>query len=98
MFTNSTGLFIDFVKIKQLFEDVFDRIHKESIKEDNFDKIDSYLNIIQNLIVIEKEINNNIDAVKQLSSKINDNLEDVKKIIEEERLDLTETSYRPSQF
>lgn len=80
MLDSTTGVFIDFREIESVFEELFDLVHKKCLNEDNYDRIESNLNLLQNLIVLEKEINHEIECVKKKALRINKLLEEVENI------------------
>lgn len=69
---------INELKFKNFFNLIISEIRESILNEDNDDKIESLLNLIHNIILIEKQIFNMTNEIRQYVNKINDYIKEAK--------------------
>lgn len=69
---------INELKFKNFFNLILTEIRESILNEDNDDKIESLLNLIHNIILIEKQILRMTNEIRQYVNKINDYIKEAK--------------------
>lgn len=66
--------------IKTFFKTIINEIHDICLQDNNDDKIDSQINLLHNLIIIEKQINESIKNIRNEVFKINNFIVEAKNL------------------